>query len=161
MNVVNGRQTRKTDVTAVLQHAQFTPNLEALRKVHGGPPATLALGEGGASQHRVIGTDPAAQNHLRSQQGHRAPQGPTHPLAQTDRRQTPGRPGVLHRLNAQQRQEHQPTDQMQCHDGGEQLHGDRERTKRALQTDPDEGERRPPGTASGRPSHRSALPLGG
>jgi hypothetical protein len=91
MNIVNGRQTRKTDVTAVLQHAQFTPNLEALRKVHGGPPATLALGEGGASQHRVIGTDPAAQNHLCSQQGHRAPQGPTHPLAQTDRRQTPGR----------------------------------------------------------------------
>ena len=122
MRIVNRREPRKADVASVLQQAQLAPDLKALHKVHGGPPAVLTGGKRRAGQHRVIGTNPSAQQHLQNHKPTCHDQTAAQRVRDICWRLALGTVHMAYGLNAQQRQQHQATDQVECDDGGEQLH---------------------------------------
>ena len=161
VDIVNRSEGREVEVLTAAGLAQLAPELEALAKVHDRPEAPLAAREFGAGQHCIVGADPAAQRHLQPQHGEGSDQPAV--AAGGQRRRAGSALGlrIPHRLQAQQRQQHQPAHEVQCDDGGEQFHRHRERAERALDTDPGQRERRPPGadrqriTTPQEPSRRS------
>ena len=124
------------DMAAVREHAQRAPNRKSLGKIHRWPPAALALRKRAARQHRVIGAHPTTQRHLHCHQQSRQ----RDPHAQRGRQRRTGtllgHLAMAHGLCAQQRQQYHATQQVQGDDGWKQFHGDCERAKSALQTDP-------------------------
>ena len=140
VGIVDGHQRRHGQPIAHGGLSQRAPQLKPLGEVHVRPPTVMALGKGIASQHRVIGTDPATQGNLRHQQHQPSKHSPAQTCTNCHRfGQTQTKAQQTH-LPGQQGQQTQAAQQVEGHNEWKEFHGHGQSTKCALQQYPSQGE---------------------
>ena len=145
MGKMNGCEGLKAQGRTVSGQPERAPQCKALGKVHHGPPAALAGRKLSTGQHRVVGADPRAREHLHQQHSQSRQRDKAHRSRHRQGGVCAQHLRLPHRLQGQQRQQHIAAQQMQAHNRGEELHGHRQRAKRTLDADPYQGSRGPPG----------------